>query len=60
VKPTLFDWFIYRLFYWRWNKILATNENLLTGFRMYMNSWRGYGEDVLAPDATMERMAAHK
>lgn len=34
-KISWFDWLVYRLFYWRWGKILSENPDL----REYLISW---------------------
>ena len=34
-----FDILIYRLFYWRWNKILSNRSDIRKLFFSYLNSW---------------------
>lgn len=33
MKPNYFDWIIYKLFRWRWNKILRANHGMRQCFR---------------------------
>jgi hypothetical protein len=39
MRPTKFDWLIYKIFYWRWNPILAQNERLREYFKVHFVSW---------------------
>jgi hypothetical protein len=41
-----FDGLIYRLFYWRWNKKLAENQELFDFFLNYMIEWKKRKEVV--------------
>lgn len=40
MKPTWFDWLIYRLFRWRWNRIFNSNKRLRRGFVECWNFWQ--------------------
>lgn len=39
ISPTWFDWLVYRLFYWRWNLILAARPDLRA---VYRQIWEQY------------------
>ena len=54
MKPNLIDWMIYRLFYWRWNKIFASNYGLLELFKLYMNSWNASHNAVIPKHKTIK------
>lgn len=40
ITPSRLDWLIYRLFYWRWNRILSNNPELLSFFSKSVDDWR--------------------
>lgn len=53
MKPNAFDWFIYRLFYWRWNAILASNPGLRYLFSLYMETWNASHTNVIPKAKTI-------
>ena len=54
MKPNLIDWMIYRLFYWRWNKILTHNDRLLEIFRLYVDTWSVRHGAVIPKERTIK------
>lgn len=39
MRPTRLDWWIYRLFYWRWNRILRDRKDLRELLRDSLDKW---------------------
>lgn len=39
MKPTKLDWLLYRLFHWRWNKILAKRLDYFRGFKNHVDDF---------------------
>lgn len=39
MKPNWFDWLVYRLFRWRWNKILKSRPKTKSGFIAHLQVW---------------------
>lgn len=40
IRPNWFDRIIYRLFFWRWNRILANRPDLLKEFEGAIMQWK--------------------
>lgn len=40
MRITKLDWWVYKLFYWRWNKILKENPAMLNWFIQYMGNYQ--------------------
>lgn len=40
MKINKIDWWIYKLFYWRWNKIFKTKPDMLNWFIQYMSNYQ--------------------
>lgn len=45
IRPNKLDWLIYKLFYWRWNKILASRPDLVKVFKMTIDKWVNENEN---------------
>lgn len=39
MTPNWIDWLVYRIFYWRWNRIFMQNDKLRSGFIRYWIFW---------------------
>lgn len=44
-KPNWFDWFIYRLFRWRWNPLFRQNHRLRVHFVFLWNDSQVIGQE---------------
>lgn len=40
IKPNWLDWLVYRLFFWRWNRILRGNRKMLNLLIERASAWR--------------------
>jgi hypothetical protein len=42
IKPNRLDWLIYKIFWWRWNRIFRENPQMREFFRDYWNMHARY------------------